>query len=129
MESREEKAVKQLNVENVYQENEEKNEKEQDIADEREALALPLEPGEYYLPRGTLRRPRARQPVHQYRWAMIQRLGEQQARMREENVARIGADMRVLMEKFRGKQLSHSLRAVSTDPPQRDHRDEFCLMP
>lgn len=27
------------------------------------------------------------------------------------------------------KQLSHSLRAVSTDPLTRRHHDEFCLMP
>ena len=56
-------------------------------------------------------------------------LGEPQGRMREENMERIGEEMRQLMEKLREKQLSHSLRAVSTDPPHHDHHDEFCLMP
>ncbi|XP_004388951.1 protein BEX2 [Trichechus manatus latirostris] len=128
MESKEEQAGQNLNVENALQENEEKDEKEQD-ANKAEPLALPLEAGEYCVPRGSHRQLRVRQPILQYRWDMIQRLGEPQARMREENVERIGEEVRQLMEKLRGKQLSHSLRAVSTDPPHHDHHDEFCLVP
>ncbi|XP_025789570.1 protein BEX1-like [Puma concolor] len=48
---------------------------------------------------------------------------------KEENMERIGEEVRQLMEKLREKQFSYSLRAVSTDPPHRDHHDEFCLMP
>ncbi|XP_006899310.1 PREDICTED: protein BEX1-like [Elephantulus edwardii] len=128
MDSKEEQAGMHLSVENIHDEYEEKHEKEQDV-DEGEPLVLPLEVGEYHIPRGNRRRPRVMQPIHQYRWDMIQRLGGPQARMREENVERIGEEMRELMEKLRGKQLSHSLRAVSTDPPHRNHLDEFCLMP
>ena len=64
-----------------------------------------------------------------YRWDMTQRLGKPQVRMREENIERIGEEMRQLMQKLREKQLSHSLRAVSTDPPHHEHNDEFCLIP
>ena len=49
--------------------------------------------------------------------------------MREENMERIGEEVRQLMEKLKEKQLSHSLWAVSTDPPHHEHNDEFCLMP
>ncbi|XP_003802562.1 protein BEX1 [Otolemur garnettii] len=125
MESKEEQVVKDLNMDNTNQENEEKAEKEQD-ANKGEPLAHPLE---YSVPRGNRRRFRVRQPILQYRWEVMHRLGEPQARMREENMERIGEEMRQLMEKLREKQLSHSLRAVSTDPPHHDHRDEFCLMP
>ncbi|XP_006917957.1 protein BEX2 [Pteropus alecto] len=128
MASKEEQAVKSLNVENANQENEKKDEKKQD-ANKGEPLALPLATGEYCVPRGNRRRFRVRQPVLQYRWDVIQRLGEPQARMGEENMERIGEEMRQLMQKLREKQLSHSLRAVSTDPPHHDHHDEFCLMP
>ncbi|XP_006876597.1 PREDICTED: protein BEX1-like [Chrysochloris asiatica] len=120
MESKEGQAGKNLHVENTHQENEEKEEKEQDT-NKGEPLTLPLEADEFCVPRGSRRRPRVRQPILQYRWDMIQRLGEPQAR--------IGEEVRELMEKLRGKQLSHSLRAVSTDPPHHDHHDEFCLMP
>ncbi|XP_053435202.1 protein BEX1-like [Nycticebus coucang] len=125
MESKEEQVVKDLNMDNANQENEEKVDKEQD-ANKGEPLALPLE---YSVPRGNRRRFRVRQPILQYRWEVMHRLGEPQARMREENMERIGEEVRQLMEKLREKQLSHSLRAVSTDPPHHDHRDEFCLMP
>lgn len=128
MASKEEQAVKNLNVENAKKENEKKDEKEQ-VANKGEPLALPLEAGEYCMPRVNRRRFRVRQPIQQYRWDMIQRLGEPQGRMREENMERIGEEMRQLMEKLREKQFSHSLRAVSTDPPHHDHHDEFCLMP
>ena len=47
---------------------------------------------------------------------MAQRLAEPQARMREENMERTGEEVRQLMEKLWEKQLSHSLRTVSTDP-------------
>ena len=40
-----------------------------------------------------------------------------------------GEEVRQLMEKLKEKQLSHSLWAVSTDPPYHEHHDEFCLMP
>nr|XP_012422773.1 PREDICTED: protein BEX1-like [Odobenus rosmarus divergens] len=123
MASKEEQAVKNLNVENAKQKNEKKDEKEQ-VANKGEPLALPLEAGEYCVPRVNRRRFRVRQPILQYRWDLIQRLGEPQARMRE-NMERIGDEMRQLRE----KQFSHSLRAVSTDPPHHDHHDEFCLMP
>nr|XP_023489407.1 protein BEX1 [Equus caballus] len=128
MASKEEQAVKNLNVENANQENEKKGEKEHD-ASKGEPLALPLEAGECCVPRGNRRRFRVRQPILQYRWDMTQRLGEPQARMREENMERIGEEVRQLREKLREKQLSHSLRAVSIDPPHHDHHDEFCLMP
>ncbi|KAL4695737.1 hypothetical protein H8959_000832 [Pygathrix nigripes] len=128
MESKEKRAVNNLSMENTNQENEEKEEKEQ-VANKGEPLALPLDAGEYCVPRGNRRRFRVRQPILQYRWDMMHRLGEPQARMREDNMERIGEEVRQLMEKLREKQLSHSLRAVSTDPPHHDHHDEFCLMP
>uniref|UniRef100_A0A8C5ZEA7 Uncharacterized protein n=1 Tax=Marmota marmota marmota TaxID=9994 RepID=A0A8C5ZEA7_MARMA len=128
MESKEKQVLKNLSEENNHQENEEKDEKEQD-ANKREPLALPLEAGEYFVPRGNRRRFRVRQPILHYRWDLMHRLGEPQARMREENMERFGEEVRQLMEKLRERQLSHSLRAVSTDPPHHDHHDEFCLMP
>ncbi|KAM8895625.1 protein BEX1-like [Lycaon pictus] len=128
MASKEKQVVKSVNMESAQQENEKKNEKEQ-VANKGEPLALPLEAGEYCVPRVNRRRFRVRQPILQYRWDVIQWLGEPQGRMREENMERIGEEMRQLMEKLREKQLSHSLRAVSTDPPRHDHHDEFCLMP
>ncbi|XP_027943480.1 protein BEX1-like [Eumetopias jubatus] len=128
MAPKEEQAVKNLNVENAKQENEKKDEKEQ-VANKGEPLVLPLEAGEYCVPRGNRRRFRVRQPILQSRWDMIQRLAEPQARMREENMERIGDEMRQLTEKLREMQFSRSLRAVSTDPPHHDHHDEFCLMP
>ncbi|XP_032707082.1 protein BEX1-like [Lontra canadensis] len=128
MASKEEQAVKNLNMENTDQENEKKDEKEE-IANKGEPLALPLDTGEYCMPRVNRRWFCVRQPNQQYRWDMIQRLGEPQGRMREENMKRIGEEMRQLMQKLKEKQFSHSLRAVSIDPPHHDHRDEFCLMP
>ncbi|XP_058148147.1 protein BEX2 [Dasypus novemcinctus] len=128
MESKEEQEGKNLNVDNAYQENEEKDEKDQD-ANKRESLALPLEAGDYCVPRGSRRWIRNRQPILEYKWGMIQMLGEPQAKMREENMERLREDVRALLEKLREKQFSHSLRAVSTDPPHHDHHDEFCLMP
>ncbi|KAF3814286.1 hypothetical protein GH733_017764, partial [Mirounga leonina] len=119
MASKEEHAVKNLNMENTDQENEKKDEKEQ-VANKGEPLALPLETGEYCVPRVNRRRFRVRQPIQQYRWDVIQRL-EEPGRMREENVERIGEEMRQLMQKLKEKQFSHSLRAVSTDPPHHDH--------
>lgn len=54
-------------------------------------MALPLEAGESCVPRVNPRqRPPDRQPSLQYRWALIQKLGEPQARMREENIERTG---------------------------------------
>ncbi|XP_028343999.2 protein BEX1-like, partial [Physeter macrocephalus] len=126
--SKEEQAVKNLYMENANQENENTDEKGQD-ANKGEPFALPLEAGEYCVPRGNRRRFRVRQPILQYRWDMTQRLEEPQARMREENMERVGEEVRQLMEKLREKQLSHSLQAVSTDPPHRDHHDELSLMP
>ena len=105
-----------------------KDGKDQD-ANKREPMALLSGASEYYVPRGNPRRFRVRQPILHYRWDVTQRLGEPQARMREENMERIGEEVRQLMEKLREKQLSHSLRAVSTDPPYHEHHDEFCLMP
>ena len=102
--------------------------KEQD-ANKGEPLAFSLGAGEYCVPRGNCRRFHVRQPILHYRWDMTQRLGKPQARMREENIERIGEEMRQLMQKLREKQLSHSLWAVSTDPPHHEHNDEFCLMP
>ncbi|TEA37141.1 hypothetical protein DBR06_SOUSAS210317 [Sousa chinensis] len=128
MVSKEEQAVRNLYVENANQENENADEKGRD-ANKGEPFALPLEAGEYCVPRGNRRRFRVRQPILQCRWDMTQRLEEPQARMREENMERVGEEVRQLMEKLREKQLSHSLRAVSTDPPHRDRHDEFCLMP
>lgn len=115
-------------MENAIQENKKKNEKEQ-VANKGEPLAIPLEAGEYCVPRVNHRWFRVRQPILQYRWDVIQRFGEPLARMREENMERIGEEVRQLMEKLREKQFSYSLRAVSTDPPHHDRHDEFCLMP
>ncbi|XP_020935600.1 protein BEX2-like isoform X1 [Sus scrofa] len=128
MASKEEQVLKNFSMENANEGNEKKEEKGQD-ANKGEPLALPVEAGDNCVPRGNRRRFRVRQPILQYRWDMTQRLGEPQARMREENMERIGEEVRLLMEKLREKQLSHSLRAVSTDPPHHDHHDEFCLMP
>ncbi|XP_040855796.1 protein BEX1 [Ochotona curzoniae] len=125
MESKEEQTFKNTNMELVPKEKAEKA----PVANREEPVALPFEAGEYLAPRGNRRRFRARQPIVHYRWDMMHRLGEPQARVREENVERFGEEMRQLMQKLREKQLSHSLRAVSTDPPHHDHHDEFCLMP
>ncbi|XP_034341341.1 protein BEX1 [Arvicanthis niloticus] len=121
--------VKNLNMENDHQKKEEKEEKPQDTTKREPVVALIFEPGKNCVPRGGRRRFRVRQPIAHYRWDLMYRVGEPQARMREENVQRFGDDMRQLMEKLREKQLSHSMRAVSTDPPHHDHHDEFCLMP
>ena len=128
MASKEEQVMKNINMENANEENDKKDEKEQ-LANKGEPLALPSGYGEYCVPGGNHRRFHVRQPILQYRWDMTQRLEEPQARMREENMERIGEEMRQLMQKLREKQSSHSLRAVSTDPPHHDHHDEFCLMP
>ncbi|XP_004003777.3 protein BEX2-like [Ovis aries] len=125
---KEEQVLKNLTMENANEENEKKDEKEQD-ANKGEPLALSLGAGEYCIPRGNRRWFRVRQPILHYRWDMTQRLGKPRARMKEENIERIGEEMRQLMQKLREKQLSHSLRAVSTDPPHHEHNDEFCLMP
>ncbi|KAM4818264.1 protein BEX1-like isoform 1-T3 [Thomomys bottae] len=125
MASKEEQAVKNLDVEDALQANENKEEKEQ-LATKKEPVAQPTEAA---VPRGNRRRFRVRQPVLHYRWDLMHRLGEPQARMREENMERFGEEVRQLMEKLRERQLSHSLRAVSTDPPHHEHHDEFCLMP
>nr|XP_044996591.1 protein BEX1 [Jaculus jaculus] len=125
MESKEEQEVKDLNMEHTHH----KMEENQLDANKGELVALPLEAGEHCVPRGSRRRHRARQPILHYRWDLMHRLGEPQARMREENMERFGEEVRQLMEKLRERQLSHSLRAVSTDPPHHDHHDEFCLMP
>ncbi|XP_006996019.1 protein BEX2 [Peromyscus maniculatus bairdii] len=129
MESKEEQEVKNLNMENDHQEKEEKEEKPQEANKREPPVALPLETGEYSVPRGSRRRFRVRPPIAHYRWDLLYRVGEPQARVRQENVERFGEDVRQLMEKLRERQLSHSLRAVSTDPPHHDHHDEFCLMP
>lgn len=121
--------VKNLNMENDRQEKEEREEKPEDVNKREPRVALPFEAGEYSVPRGSRRRFRVRQPIVHYRWDLMHRVGEPQARMREENVERFGEDVRQLMEKLRERQMSHSLRAVSTDPPHHDHHDEFCLMP
>uniref|UniRef100_A0A8C2P6G8 Uncharacterized protein n=1 Tax=Capra hircus TaxID=9925 RepID=A0A8C2P6G8_CAPHI len=105
----------------------EKDENRQD-ANTGEPPALPLG-AVNTVARGNCRWFRVRQPILQYRWDVTPRHGEPQARMREENMERIGEEVRQLMEKLREKQLSHSLRAVSTDPPYHEHHDEFCLMP
>ncbi|XP_055980068.1 protein BEX2 [Sorex fumeus] len=128
MASKEKQELNNLTMENANPEKEKKDVKEQD-ANKGESQSPSLETAEYCVPRGNRRRFRVRQPILQYRWDMIQRLGEPQAKMREENVGNIGAEMRELREKLKEKQSSHTLRAVSTDPPHHDHHDEFCLMP
>ncbi|XP_065747445.1 protein BEX1-like [Phocoena phocoena] len=128
MVSKEEQAVRNLYMENANQENENTDEKGR-AANKGEPFALPLEAGEYCVPRGNRRWFPVRQPILQCRWDMTQRLEEPQARMREENMERVGGEVRQLMEKLREEQLSHGLRAVGTDPPHCDHCDEFCLMP
>ncbi|TKC33669.1 hypothetical protein EI555_017791, partial [Monodon monoceros] len=109
MASKEEQVMKNINMENANEENDKKDEKEQ-VANKGEPLALPSESGEYCVPGGNDRRFHVRQPILQYRWDMTQSLEEPQARMREENMERIGEEMRQLMQKLREKQLSHSLR-------------------
>ncbi|XP_022438199.1 protein BEX2-like [Monodon monoceros] len=90
-------------MENANQENEKKDEKEQD-ANKREPLVLPLEAGEYRVPGGNPTQLHVRQPILHYIRDTTQRLGEPQARMREENMERIGEEVRELMEKLREKQ-------------------------
>ncbi|XP_028625721.1 protein BEX1-like [Grammomys surdaster] len=121
--------VKDLNMENDHQKKEEKEEKPQDTIKREPVVALTFEAGKNCAPRGGRRWFRVRQPIAHYRWDLVYRVGEPQARMREENVQRFGEDMRQLMEKLREKQLSYTMRDVSTDPPHNDHHDEFCLMP
>lgn len=116
-------------MENDHQKKEEKEEKPQDTIKREPVVAPTFEAGKNYAPRGGRRRFRVRQPISHYRWDLMHRVGEAQGRMRDENVQRFGEDMRHLMGKLRERQLSHSLRAVSTDPPHHDHNDEFCLMP
>lgn len=129
MESKDQ-GVKNLNLENDHQEKEEKEEKPQDATRREPPAAQPFEAVGSSVPRGSRRRIRVRQPIAHYRWDLMHRVGEPQARMRDENAERLGEDVRrQLMEKLRGRQLSHSMRAVSTDPPHHDHHDEFCLMP
>lgn len=128
MESKDQGA-KNLNMENDHQKKEEKEEKPQDTIKREPVVASTFEAGKNCAPRGGRRRFRVRQPISYYRWDLMHRVGEAQGRMREENVQRFGEDMRHLMGKLRERQLSHSLRAVSTDPPHHDHNDEFCLMP
>ncbi|XP_021484339.2 protein BEX2-like [Meriones unguiculatus] len=129
MESKDQ-GVKNLNMENDHQEKEEKEEKPQDASRRAPAVALTFEAGEYSVPRGSRRWFRVRPPIVHYRWDLMHRVGEPQARMREDHAERFGEDVRrQLMEKLRGRQLSHSQRAVSTDPPHHGHHDEFCLMP
>eukprot|EP00073_Rattus_norvegicus_P019675 XP_006229378.1 PREDICTED: protein BEX1 [Rattus norvegicus] len=128
MESKDQGA-KNLNVENDHQKKEEKEEKPQDTIKREPVVAPTFEAGKNCAPRGGRRRFRVRQPISHYRWDLMHRVGEAQGRMRDENVQRFGEDMRHLMGKLRERQLSHSLRAVSTDPPHHDHNDEFCLMP
>ncbi|ELK17708.1 Protein BEX1 [Pteropus alecto] len=116
-------------MEKANQENrkKKKDEKGQD-ANKGEPLGI-KEAGGYYVPRGNSRQFPVRHPILQYRWDVIQRFGEPQARMREENMERIGEQMRQLMRKLRVKQLSHSLPAVSTDLCHHDHHNKFCLKP
>ena len=85
MASKEEQAVKNRNMKDANQENEKKDGKDQD-ANKREPMALLSGASEYYVPRGNRRRFRVRQPILHYRWDVSQRLGEPQARMREENM-------------------------------------------
>ncbi|XP_004614505.2 protein BEX2 [Sorex araneus] len=128
MASKEKQELNNLTMGNANPEQAKKDAKEQD-ATKGESQPPSLETAEYCVPRGNRRRFRVRQPILQYRWDMIQRLGEPQAKMREENVGNLGAEMRELREKLKEKQSGHTLRAVSTDPPHHDHHDEFCLMP
>ncbi|CAO2623006.1 Protein BEX2 [Lemmus lemmus] len=127
MDAKEEQGGKNLNMENDHQEKEEKEEKPQDAKKKEQPVVLAFE-AEYSAPRGNRRRFRVRQPIVHYRWDLMHRVGEPQAR-REENRERFREDVRQLMEKLRERQLSHTQRAVSTDPPHHDHHDEFCLMP
>ncbi|XDB66338.1 hypothetical protein ABFV05_019954 [Capra hircus] len=92
MASKEEQAVKNHSMEVANQENEKKDGKDQD-ANKREPMALLSGASEYYVPRGNRRRFRVRQPILHYRWDVTQRLGEPQARMREENMERIGEEI------------------------------------
>ncbi|TKC38724.1 hypothetical protein EI555_017231 [Monodon monoceros] len=92
MMSKEEQAVRNLYMENANQESENTDEKGRD-ANKGEPFALPLEAGEYCVPRGNRRWFRVRQPILQCRWDMTQRLEEPQARMREENMERVGEEV------------------------------------
>ncbi|XP_004643407.1 protein BEX2 [Octodon degus] len=128
MESKQELVMKSLDTENAQQENEEKDEKELH-ANKGEALAVPCEADGYCVPSGNLRKFEIGQPVLHERGNLMHRLGEPQARMRKEHVGRFGEEVRQLMEKLRERQLSHSFRAVSNDPPRHEHHSDFCLMP
>ncbi|CAD7682648.1 unnamed protein product [Nyctereutes procyonoides] len=118
MASKEEQTVKNLNVEN--------------LPIKKSPCPPPLQASEYCGPRVNLRRFPVKQPNLQYRWAPIQRPGEPQAMMREENMGRIGKKGRQLRKKLmgtgRGGSNSVSLWVVIADPPHQDHYDEVCFM-
>ncbi|XP_063134716.1 LOW QUALITY PROTEIN: protein BEX1 [Rattus norvegicus] len=128
MESKDQGA-KNLNVENDHQKKEEKEEKPQDTIKREPSVAPTFEAGKNCAPRGGHRQFRVRQPIAHCRWDLMHRVGDPQARMKEENVQRFGEDMRHLMGKLRERQL----REISTDlismDPHYDHHDEFCLIP
>lgn len=96
------------------------------VANIGEPLALPLEAGDYCVPRVNPRPFDVRQPVLQCGGDTIPRLGSTGKDERREYGKDWGGSETV--EQLREKQFSHSLRAVSPDPPHHDHQ-EFCLVP
>lgn len=64
--------------------------------EEEPAVALTFEAGKNCVPRGGRKQFRVREPIAHYRWGLMHRVGEPQARMIKENVQRFGADMRQL---------------------------------
>lgn len=74
MVSKEGQAAKNLSMDHANQENEKKDEKEQ-VANKGEPLALPSEAGDYRVPRVNPGQFGVRQPILQCSWDMIQRPG------------------------------------------------------
>ncbi|KAK2501034.1 hypothetical protein MC885_019077, partial [Smutsia gigantea] len=68
MASKEKRAIKNLDTENTNQENEKKNEKEQHANKGEPLTLLPLEAGDYSVPRGNCRQFRVRQHILHHRW-------------------------------------------------------------
>lgn len=86
-------------MENDHQKKEEKEERPQHTLKTEPASALTFGVGKNCALRGGRRRFWVRQPVAYCRLDLMHRVGEPQARMREENVQRFGEDKIQFMEK------------------------------
>uniref|UniRef100_G3T0W3 Brain expressed X-linked 5 n=1 Tax=Loxodonta africana TaxID=9785 RepID=G3T0W3_LOXAF len=117
---------KNLNMENVPQENEGREQVPMQNGEE----ARPLEGVEGEEPAGNIRGGQA-PPAQEFRGDVPNRLvnnidlidGD------ADDMERFMEEMRELRRKIRELQLRYSLRILIGDPPHHDHHDEFCLMP